>query len=105
MLEEERALELAGHEAGAEDGVGALVEEERDHREQVGGMVFEVGIVDDAEFAFRARDRRAHGAAFALVRSWRWNSQAIFPGGSAATDSRNAASMAGYRRASSRPPR
>ncbi len=28
-------------------------------------------------------------------RSWRWNSQAIFPGGSAATDSRNAASTAG----------
>jgi hypothetical protein len=65
--EEVRALRPSSGEAGTEDDVGDAALDRLDQRRHVGGVVFEIGVLDHRDVAVRVRDRRAHRRALAAV--------------------------------------
>ena len=68
-------MRSAAEEAGAEDDVGASVEERDEELAKVGGVVFEVGVLDDDEVAGDVTEAFADRCALAAMartpRRWR----------------------------------
>ena len=69
VAEEQGPARLAAGEAGAEDGVGLLLDEDRQEAEQVARVVLEVGVVDHGEFAVGALQPGPDGRPLAAVAS------------------------------------
>ena len=67
MPERQHAGLLAGHVAGAEDGVGVAIQQRAQQARVFGGVVLQVGILDQREIAGGLADGGAHGGAFAAV--------------------------------------
>src|SRR6266481_5854782 len=57
----------AAEKAGAEDDIGATVEDGLEQLGIIAGVVFEIGILDEDDFAGGFGEAAAEGGAFALV--------------------------------------
>ncbi len=67
----EDAMGAGAEEAGAEDDIGAIDEDGLDEDGVLGGIVFEIGVLDDHEIGGGLGNAGAESGAFARLTSWR----------------------------------
>ena len=88
----ESTAPATGEIAGTEDGIGVAIEQRPEQGRVIARIVFEIGVLHQAEIAAGVFDGGTHGRAFALVHFVPEQANARFDGGEPRQDFRGAVS-------------